>query len=290
MRAREADAHGSVVVDDLEFGFEVHGDRAPTILLMPTWTIIHSRFWKFQIPYLARRNRVVSYDGPGNGRSPRTTDPTAYAVDAFVDRAAAVLDATDTQEAVIVGYSDGGKMAAAFAGAHPDRTLGVVMIAPALQVRGVPPLPERAVIAENFHKPYPPSPTSWEKYNSAYWSDHYEDFLHFFFSEIFTETYTTKAEDDCVGWGLETNGAVLTAEALRPPDPDHREVIAAIKAPTLVIHGTEDHLVPFEAGRRLAEMTGGEFAAFHGTGHAPHIKEPVRFNLVLRDFIERISP
>jgi pimeloyl-ACP methyl ester carboxylesterase len=288
MRAREADTLGSVVVDDLEFGFEVHGDRDPTILLMPTWTIIHSRFWKFQVPYLARRNRVITYDGPGNGRSPRTTDPAAYAMEAFVERAVAVLDAVGTQEAVIVGYSDGGKMAAAFAAAHPARTLGLVMIAPALRV--VPSLPERAAIAENFHEPYPSNPTSWEKYNAAYWRDHYEDFLHFFFSEIFSETYTTKPEDDCVGWGLETNGAVLTAEALRPPDLDHHEVVAAIEAPTLVIHGTDDHLVPFEASRRLSEMTGGELAGFQGTGHAPHIKEPVRFNLVLRDFIERVSP
>jgi pimeloyl-ACP methyl ester carboxylesterase len=288
MRAREADALGSVVVDDLEFGFEVHGDRDPTILLMPTWTIIHSRFWKFQVPYLARRNRVVTYDGPGNGRSPRTTDPTAYAVRAFVDRAVAVLDAVGTQEAVIVGYSDGGKMAAAFAAAHPERTLGLVMVAPALAV--APPSPERAPIAETFHAPYPPDPTGWEKYNAAYWRDHYEDFLHFFFSEIFTETYTTRPEDDCVGWGLETNGAVLTAEALRPADPDHHEVVAAIESPTLVIHGTEDHLMPFEASRRLSEMTGGELAAFQGTGHAPHIKEPVRFNLILRDFIDRVSP
>lgn len=288
MRAREPDVLGSVVVDDLEFGFEVHGDGDPTILLMPTWTIIHSRFWKFQIPYLARRNRVITYDGPGNGRSPRTTDPKAYAVEAFVDRAIAVLDAVGTGKAVIVGYSDGGKMAAAFASAHPDRTLGLVMIAPALRV--VPPLPERAGIAGNFHKPYPPNPKGWEKYNAAYWHDHYEDFLHFFFSEIFTETYTTKAEDDCIGWGLETDGAVLAAEALRPSDLDHHQMVAAIEAPTLVVHGTEDHLLPFEAGKRVAELTGGELAAFHGNGHAPHIKEPVRFNLLLRDFIERVSP
>jgi pimeloyl-ACP methyl ester carboxylesterase len=290
MRAREPDVLGSVVVDDLEFGFEVHGDRDPTILLMPTWTIIHSRFWKFQIPYLARRNRVITYDGPGNGRSPRTIDPTAYAVEAFVDRAVAVLDAVGTQKAVVVGYSDGGKMAAAFAGAHPDRTLGLVMISPSLRVPEVPPSPERAAIAENFHEPYPPDPTGWEKYNAAYWADHYEDFLHFFFPEVFSETYTTKPEDDCISWGMETNGAVLTAEALRPPDPDHDDVIAAIETPTLVVHGTEDRLVPFEAGRRLSEITGGEFAAFHGTGHAPHIKEPVRFNLILRDFVERVSP
>ena len=43
----------------------------PTIVLLPTWSIIHSRFWKLQIPYLARRHRVVTFDGRGRGRSGR---------------------------------------------------------------------------------------------------------------------------------------------------------------------------------------------------------------------------
>ena len=41
------------------------------MLLLPTWSIVHSRFWKAQIPYLARHCRVVTFDGRGNGRSDR---------------------------------------------------------------------------------------------------------------------------------------------------------------------------------------------------------------------------
>ena len=41
------------------------------MLLLPTWSIIHSRHWKMQIPYLARHCRVVTFDGRGNGRSDR---------------------------------------------------------------------------------------------------------------------------------------------------------------------------------------------------------------------------
>ena len=45
---------------------------------MPTWSIIHSRHWKMQIPYLARHCRVLTFDGRGNGRSDRPSEPDAY--------------------------------------------------------------------------------------------------------------------------------------------------------------------------------------------------------------------
>ena len=50
---------------------EVNGAGEPTILLLPTWSIMYSRHWKMQIPYLARHCRVLTFDGPGNGRSDR---------------------------------------------------------------------------------------------------------------------------------------------------------------------------------------------------------------------------
>ena len=41
------------------------------MLLLPTWSIVHSRHWKMQVPYLARHCRVLTFDGRGNGRSDR---------------------------------------------------------------------------------------------------------------------------------------------------------------------------------------------------------------------------
>ncbi len=286
-RARHPDRAGSIDFEGLPFGYEIFGEGDPTILLMPTWTIIHSRFWKFQVPFLSRFYRVVTYDGPGNGSSLRTTDPADYAVGAYVERARRLMDELEIESAVVVGYSDGGKMAAAFTADHPDRVRGLVVIAPSLGV--TPPSPDRAPIAENFLKPYPPNPSGWEKYNAAYWEDHYEDFLEFFFSELFSETYTTKAEDDAIGWARETNGAVLKAEALRPNEPDHFDIVVRIQAPTMIVHGTDDRLIPVSVGRRLGELTGGNLLEMEGTGHAPHMKEPVRFNLALREFVEGLA-
>ena len=82
MQARRADGHGFVEHLGVEVHYELFGDGEPTILLLPTWTLVHKRFWKLQAPYLARHHRVVTYDGPGNGRSDRPAAPAAWRLSA----------------------------------------------------------------------------------------------------------------------------------------------------------------------------------------------------------------
>ena len=77
-RARYPDAEGVVGRPGSRVHYEVYGTGPPTVLLLPTWEIVHSRAWKFQIPYLARRSRVVTFDRRGSGRSDRPGDVRAY--------------------------------------------------------------------------------------------------------------------------------------------------------------------------------------------------------------------
>jgi len=55
--------------DGVRVFWERYGDGDPTLLLVPPWSIYHSRVWKAQIPYFARRHRVLTFDPRGNGRS-----------------------------------------------------------------------------------------------------------------------------------------------------------------------------------------------------------------------------
>lgn len=82
-RARYPDQSGYVERDGVRVFYEVYGTGEPTVLLLPTWSIVHSRFWKLQIPYLARHCRVVTFDGRGNGRSDRPVGAEANSTGEF---------------------------------------------------------------------------------------------------------------------------------------------------------------------------------------------------------------
>jgi pimeloyl-ACP methyl ester carboxylesterase/predicted glycosyltransferase len=288
-RARYPDSEGYVERDGVRTFYEVYGEGEPTILLLPTWSIVHSRCWKLQIPYLARHCRVVTFDGRGNGRSDRPAESDAYVEQEYADDALAVMDSTGTDRAVLVSLSRGAERSLLLATGHPERVAGMVFIAPALPL---PPAVPRAAAGSEFeerHKAY----TGWQKWNSHYWLENYEDFLGFFFSQVFTEPHSTKQREDAIGWALETDPETLVATQLAPRFPDEasvRELTSQIRCPTLVIHGRDDAVRPHDSGAALAELTGGVLVSLEGSGHLPQARDPVKVNLLLRDFAERAQP
>ena len=68
--------------------------RRPDVALLPTWSIVDSRHWKFQVPYLARHHRVITFDGRGCGLSDRPRGAAAYTHLEFAADTIAVLDAS----------------------------------------------------------------------------------------------------------------------------------------------------------------------------------------------------
>ncbi|HEV2238632.1 MAG TPA: alpha/beta hydrolase, partial [Ktedonobacterales bacterium] len=180
MRARYPDAEGYVERDGVRIFYEVFGQGEATVLLLPTWSIIHSRFWKMQVPYLARHFRVVTFDGRGNGRSDRPLDPAAYTHGEFVADALAVLDATATPRAALVSLSMGAQWALLLAAEHAQRVAGAVFIGPTLPMS--PQHPNRVITAFDAQLD---TNDGWAKYNRHYWLQDYRDFLEFFFAQCF---------------------------------------------------------------------------------------------------------
>jgi pimeloyl-ACP methyl ester carboxylesterase/predicted glycosyltransferase len=287
-RARYPDEKGYVERDGVRLFYEVYGEGEPTVLLLPTWSIIHSRQWKMQIPYLARHCRVVTFDGRGNGKSDRPAEPEAYDEREFAADAIAVLDATDTDQAVIVGFSMGAQRSLILAADHPERVAGAVFIGPSYPGGGEP-LHERWEY--DFDEQYD-TDEGWAKFNKHFWLRDYPAFVEFFMSRIFTEPHSTKPIEDTVGWALETDAATLIATAEAPPltPEDARSLAARVRCPVLVVHGDEDAVVSVTRGIALAEQTGGDLVVLAGSGHAPHVRDPVKVNLLLRDFIAPSRP
>jgi pimeloyl-ACP methyl ester carboxylesterase/predicted glycosyltransferase len=278
-RARYPDESGSVERDGVKLYYEVYGSGEPTVFLLPTWSLIHSRHWKMQIPYLARHCRVLTFDGRGNGRSDRPTEREAYAETEFAADSLAVMDATRTERAIVVGFSMGVQRGLLLAANHPERVDAAVFIGPAYPGGGAP-------LTERLRFSY----EGWAKYNKHHWLRDYEDFVRFFMSRMFTEPHSTKPIEDAVGWALETTGEtlVLTYGGLTPDET--RELARRVRCPVLVIHGEADAIMSATRGIDLADHTGGRVVVLEGSGHAPHVRDPVKVNLLLRDFVKPAPP
>lgn len=285
MRARYPDREGVVTRDGVGVGYEVYERDAPTILLLPSWSVSQARLWKGQIPFLARHWRVVAFDGRGNGRSDRPQGPAAYADAEFVADAVAVLDATDTRQAVVCGLSRGGKWAALLAARHPERVLGAALIAPGL---GFTPHPH--IRLRHFQQELTEA-TGWEKFNASWWRRNWQDFLEFFYGCVFPTPHSTKAIEDGVAWGLETTPEVIIdtmAPRFGSPDALAAEV-ASIRCPVLVVHAEHDAVNPHEWGARAAALCGGTLITLPGGDHAPNCRYPATMNRLLDDFARRAA-
>jgi len=287
MRACYPDGDGIVVRGGVEIRYERYGEGRPAILLLPTWSIVPSRHWKMQIPYLARHFTVVCFDGPGSGGSGRPADASAYSDAAFASDALAVMDAAGIGRAVLVSVSCGALWALRLCAEHPGRVLGSVFIAPTAPL--VPPLAERRV--QRFGEVLD-DPVGWQTYNAHYWKTRYPEFVEFFVGRIFTEPHSTKQIEDATGWALETDGETLAAadRGLKCCDAAAtRRLAARLACPVLVMHGTQDAVRGYAEGEALAGSTGGALVTLAGAGHFPHARDPVKVTRLITGFVDRIT-
>ena len=286
--ARLPDEQGTIEREGVRVHWESFGHGDPAILLLPTWSIAHSRCWKAQVPYLARHFKVVTFDGRGNGLSDRPPDVAAYADEEFVEDAAAVLDAAGLQQAVLVGFSAGGRFAAKFAARYPERAVGLLAISPRLPFPDPPgPWGDGSAFLEELD-----SDEGWAKLNLHYWLRDWPGFVEFWFSQMFIEPHSTKQIEDGVAWGLDTDAETIlnTVAGMAAGDAADAEALCrGVRCPLVVIHGEEDRIVPVEWGRRFAELAGGRFVPLEDCGHAPVGRDPVRMNLLIREFAEQAA-
>jgi pimeloyl-ACP methyl ester carboxylesterase len=291
MHAREPDQEGYVERDGVRLAWRSYGDVEapgdPAVLLLPTWCIVTSDLWKLQVPFLARRTRVITYDPRGNGRSDRPSHSSAYRREELVRDAVDVLDATGTHRAVVVGFSAGNGPALGLACEAPERVAAWVAIGP--YIPGLGPFSEERAVAFDQWPVDTGLVEGWGRYNRYSWLRDYRGFAEFFFDQMVPERHSTKLLEDLLGWSAQTDGQTLvTAQVARLPDERLlEEQCAAVTCPVVVVHGTEDRVIPYQHGVRLAELTGGSLVTFAGSGHCPQGRDPVSVNRVLDEVVTR---
>jgi pimeloyl-ACP methyl ester carboxylesterase len=289
MRARLPDESGYADRGGVKLYWELFGSGDQTVFFLPTWSIIHSRHWKAQIPYFARHFRVLTFDGRGNGLSDRPPDPVNYSDEVFAADALAVMDATDTPRAALVSLSAGARWALLLAGEHPQRVAAAAFIGPSAPLASGH--EKRVKAMANFDRARQQY-EGWQKYNRHYWLQDHRGFLEFFFTNALNEPHSTKQIEDAVGWGLDTSPDTLIATSGAPgmDEETAQDLARSVNCPVLVLHGDQDLISPHSRGAALAEAARGTLVTLEGSGHLPHTRDPVRVNLLLRDFLRPAPP
>ena len=285
MRAKLPHTEGKIDRDGVMLHYEIYGEGDHTILFVPTWTLLHSRVYKAQIPYFSEHFRCVTWDPRGNGKSGRPTDSQAHRRRDYVDDALAVMDATGTDKAILYGLSFSTVIAAALTSYYPDRVEAVILVG-----ANSPLHPTYEYKSWESWDHGSDSTEGWGKYTRDYWRENYPEFVDFFCRQIFNEPHSTKQIEDAIRWANETNGEVLIG-TMDAEDTDDLVLDEAayrrITCPMLAIHGKSDALAPYQVSKAIAEVTGCELEIIVGAGHNPAGRYPARVNTLIRDFLAR---
>jgi pimeloyl-ACP methyl ester carboxylesterase len=230
---------------------------------------------------------VICFDPRGNGRSDRPPDASAFDQAAFADDAVAVLDAVSAERATVVSLSLGAQRTLILGDRYPERVEGAVFICPAVPIGRPPDGRDRAPFDAELevHE-------EWGKYNRGYWQRDWPGFLEFFFSEMFSEPHSAKQREDCVGWGLDTDAETITLGevSIGLTADETLAICARWSARALVVQGGGDRITGPGRGVELARALGCPLVLMEGSGHGPHARDPVKVNLLIRDFLRGPPP
>jgi len=246
--------------DGVRLYHEVHGaeDGAPLILLEGMGGDIPG--WRRNIPVLARELRVIAYDFRGNGDSDEPAGPVTMAT--FVEDTLALLDSLGIERAHIYGQSFGGMVAQELALTTPRRVRTLILGCTDMGPRRAIPPTAKAPKAEPWRALYAPR-----------FPDRHPEHV---------------AEDLRIGAAQPKHpqGQRRQWEAMESFDSFLR--LPSLRVPTLVLHGTEDQLIPVESASRLvARIPGAELVLLPGAGHVYHSEQADAADAAVLDFIRR---
>jgi predicted glycosyltransferase/alpha/beta superfamily hydrolase len=196
------------------------------------------------------------------------------------------MDATDTENAILVGLSFGGMLACILAAHHPERVKAAILAGTAAAIGpSYPYMSQKNFLAQQD------TFEGWSKYNRGHWLKNYPDFADHFVRNVCSDPHSTKQIEDGLDWAADTDGPVLArtveARTIAPPFDVGEAMYRGIRCPMLAIHGDNDQIQPYERAKLVAELSGAELVTIPGGGHNPLGRFPAKCNALIVDFLDR---
>jgi 3-oxoadipate enol-lactonase len=239
-------------VTAVQVSYTVDGPAGAPVVVLSNSLGASRGMWDPQVPPLAERYRVVTYDTRAHGESPAPPGP--YSLDDLVDDLVALLDEIGAARAHVVGLSLGGMTALRLAAREPGRVdrLAVMCTSAKTEPQGF--LDRAAAVRASGTAPIAPTVASrW--LTPAYAAEH-PDLL---------------ARLEAMIAGADDEGYASCAEVVARIDL--RDDLRRITAPTLVVSGADDAALPPEHQRVIAEgIAGAELLTVAPAAHLANLE------------------
>jgi non-heme chloroperoxidase len=263
---------------DIEIYYEDHGGGRPVVLIhgYP----LNGRSWERQQPeLLAAGYRAINYDRRGFGLSSQPT--TGYDYDTFAADLNALLDHLALDEVDLVGFSMGTGEVTRYLGKY-----GSGRVRKAALLGAIPPF-----LLKTDDNPEGVDRSVFDGIEAAIVADRYayfKDFLDNFYNV--DKLGGTRISDQA--WQASFNVAAgaspyATYACVETWLTDFRADLARIDIPVLVVHGTEDRILPYEAtAKRLPALVSGlKLVSIEGGPHNVGWTHPKEVNQALLEFL-----
>jgi class 3 adenylate cyclase len=190
---------------------------------------------------LASFSRLILMDRLGTGLSDRLPVGEASTYEQRMDDIRAVMDAVGSERAALLGWSEGAPLCATFAATYPQRTVALVMYG------GMP----RFVRAEDYPFGMPiEEVNAWLEMMPSMWGQD-EELLRLWAPNVADQPGPRRWFARFGRMAVSPGGAVALFSMVR--DLDVRDVLPAIRVPTLLVHRTGDDLIRIEHSRYMAD-------------------------------------
>ncbi|HEX7363554.1 MAG TPA: alpha/beta fold hydrolase [Dehalococcoidia bacterium] len=262
----------TVKANDINIYYEIHGEGEPLLMIQGYGQ--YCGHWSILVPPLSKHYRVIIFDNRGTGRTDKPESP--YSMKSFAADINGLLDAIDIKKTNVFGVSMGGMIAQEFALTYPEKVLNLIIGCSNCGGKAtIAPTPE--ALAFLFSPEMARLPVAERARQTAPW----------LWSQEFIDKYPQAVDmyvDITVKYPTPPRGFAGHASAIGGHDTGDR--LPQIKAPTLVITGSGDRLIPPENSKIIASrIPGAELVMIPGAGHG-FTESPDAVKAII-DFLKR---
>jgi pimeloyl-ACP methyl ester carboxylesterase len=263
---------------DVSIAYQVVGDGPFDLVYVPGWVSNIELMWDEPdyaafLERLASFSRLIIFDKRGTGLSDPVPLDQLPTLEERMDDVRAVMDAVGSERAALLGHSEGGNMCVLFSATYPDRTRALVLIG--CYAKRVP--------SEDY--PWAPAVADRER--------EIEDTERRWGSlDLYRALAPSKANDEVferwVGRYFRQSASPKAAAALLRMNTkiDVREILPAIRVPTVLIYRTHDSDVDVDEGRYIADrIPGARFVELPGADHMMWTGDPAAILDEIEEFL-----